>query len=554
MPGVPPTIFRQHTIPDRRATGAQVWRIPHLYVATCRDTSLTEAGFLTDTDFSNIVKKSALERLAEADDHEVVKGVMEYFADFLVINPDLCSIRLPARLFSSSPELWNQDSLSRTTEGVVALLLSLKKKPLIRYEKNSLLCKKLATEVRYSMTQEEQLFDFRKTDTPPILLLLDRREDPITPLLTQWTYQAMVHELLGINNGRVNLSDVPDIRPEFKASIHFLPCLILANTLQDIVISQDQDPFFAKNMYLNFGDLGQNAKDYVEQFASKQASGQKLDSIEDMKRFVEEFPEFRRLSGNVTKHVTLVGELSRRVGTDNLLDVSELEQSLACNDNHSQDVKTLQTLIQNPAVPAENKLRLVAIYALRYSTHSSNATPALCELLSVAGGVPKYRVNLIPRLLAYASSLQTTQGTGAGGIPDLFQPTGLFDSARARFNRGLRGVENVYTQHSPLLETTLQDLIKGRLNIGTHPFVEGGGQTRDKPQDIIVFIVGGTTYEEAKMVAQVNASSPGVRVVLGGTGVLSSTEFLGQVEEAAEAWPEPRENTAAGRLRKEVGR
>jgi hypothetical protein len=57
------------------------------------------------------------------------------------------------------------------------------------------------------------------------------------------------------------------------------------------VISQDQDPFFAKNMYLNFGDLGQNAKDYVEQFASKQASGQKLDSIEDMKRFVEEFPE-----------------------------------------------------------------------------------------------------------------------------------------------------------------------------------------------------------------------------------------------------------------------
>lgn len=307
-------------------------------------------------------------------------------------------------------------------------------------------------------------------------------------------------------------------------------------------------------MYLNFGDLGQNAKDYVEQFASKQASGQKLESIEDMKRFVEEFPEFRRLSGNVTKHVTLVGELSRRVGTDNLLDVSELEQSLACNDNHSQDVKTLQTLIQNPSVPPDNKLRLVAIYALRYHTHSSNATPALCDLLSVAAGIPKYRVNLIPRLLAYASSLQNAAGA-SGGIPDLFsQPTGLFDSARARFNRGLRGVENVYTQHSPLLEATLQDLIKGRLNTSTYPFVEGGGQTRDKPQDIIVFMVGGTTYEEAKMVAQVNASSPGVRVVLGGTGVLNSADFLGQVEEAAEAWPEPRENTAAGRLRREVGR
>ena len=35
-------------------------------------------------------------------------------------------------------------------------------------------------------------------------------------MLSQWTYQAMVHELLGIQNGRVDLSTVPDIRPELK--------------------------------------------------------------------------------------------------------------------------------------------------------------------------------------------------------------------------------------------------------------------------------------------------------------------------------------------------
>ena len=114
---------------------------------------------LTDTDFSNIIKKSSLERLAEADDHEVVKSIMEYFADFLVINPDLCSVPLSTRIFSSSADLWNQDSLTRSVEGIIAMLLALKKKPLIRFEKNSLLCKKLATEVRYAITQEEQLFD-----------------------------------------------------------------------------------------------------------------------------------------------------------------------------------------------------------------------------------------------------------------------------------------------------------------------------------------------------------------------------------------------------------
>src|SRR3978361_1051671 len=101
-------------------------------------------------------------------------------------------------------------------------------------------------------------------------------------------------------------------------------------------------------MYLNFGDLGQNAKEYVEKYPSKRQSNQEMASIADMKRFVEEFPEFRKLSSNVTKHITLVGELSRRVAHDNLLDVSELEQSLACNDNHSQDVKTIQKLLADP--------------------------------------------------------------------------------------------------------------------------------------------------------------------------------------------------------------
>jgi len=54
----------------------------------------------------------------------------------------------------------------------------------------------------------------------------------------------MVHDLLTIMNGRVSLASVPDIRPE----------------LREIVLNPDQDPFFAKNMYLTFGDLGANVK------------------------------------------------------------------------------------------------------------------------------------------------------------------------------------------------------------------------------------------------------------------------------------------------------
>lgn len=41
------------------------------------------------------------------------------------------------------------------------------------------------------------------------------------------------------------------------------------------------------------------------------------------------------MSGTVSKHVTLVGELSRLVGANNLMALSETEQQLACQEGHS---------------------------------------------------------------------------------------------------------------------------------------------------------------------------------------------------------------------------
>lgn len=77
--------------------------------------------------------------------------------------------------------------------------------------------------------------------------------------------------------------------------------------------------------------MGTNLKDYVQTYQSKSLaqSPSTINSISDMKRFVEEYPEFKKLGGNVSKHVALVGELSRIVGRDKLLEVGEVEQGLA---------------------------------------------------------------------------------------------------------------------------------------------------------------------------------------------------------------------------------
>lgn len=66
------------------------------------------------------------------------------------------------------------------------------------------------------LAKERELFNFGRGDGVPLLLLVDRREDPVTPLLMQWTYQSMVHELIGINKNTVNMSFVPGIHTDLK--------------------------------------------------------------------------------------------------------------------------------------------------------------------------------------------------------------------------------------------------------------------------------------------------------------------------------------------------
>lgn len=59
----------------------------------------------------------------------------------------------------------------------------------------------------------------------------------------------------------------------------------------------------------------------------------------------------------------------------------------------------------------------------------------------------------------------------------------------------LRDVVNVFTQHRPLLVSTIRQLIEGKLKPQAFPAVEGQSNLARKAQHVIVFIVGGVTYE-----------------------------------------------------------
>ena len=452
--------------------------------------------------FTNILPKASVKQLAEADMQEVVKEVKEVYLDYLPVGSHLFGLSLPLPLQPMGSR-WVEDSLTKSSQAITALLLSLKLCPAIRYQEGSGPASILANSVKSIMAREGGLFSPGLVDSTPVLLILDRREDPVTPLLTQWTYQAMVHQLLGITNNRVSLAGAPGVGKE----------------LQEVMLSSSQDEFYAANLYSNFGEIGATIKLLMEDFQNKAKSHQKIDSIADMKNFVESYPQFKKMSGTVSKHVTLVSELSRLISKRNLLKVSELEQELVAGGDLKEMVKEVSEMVQDERTSLDDAMRLVMLFALRFETSSSSSVRSMTALLRRRGGEREARL---------VQSLQRHAGANARK-GDLFaEQNSSTKNLTGKLFKGLKGVENVYTQHSPLLKQLAEDVVRGKLRAATFPSLTPTDTSRPAAT-VIVFVIGGFTYQEAHAVYQLN-SQLGAQVLLGGTSVLNSAAFVEQVE------------------------
>jgi len=488
--------------------------------------------------FSGILSGGLLRKLADYDTvHEKVKQVQEFYADYVPINEDLVTLQCSSTVAmtvaagtSWAPKYATQ--YERNIQGIQSILLSLKKQPsCIRYAGHSPCAEELAKDV-YDAIQADDICHFRKSRGGGLLLLiLDRRDDPVTPLLSQWTYQAMVHELLGLNNHRVILRGAPNVSKD----------------LEEVVLSATQDDFFRDNRHSNFGQLGEEIqrllKDYQKQTA--QHNAENLNSIEDMQAFMEKFPELRSRSHKVSKHVAIMGELARLVQVCSLMDVSQFEQELACADDHNAHWRELMEKLGSPSVKIPDKLRLGLLYALRYE-QSGNIH--MVQSAMSKGGVPPDMVNLVNVMLRYGG----TKSRGPGLYGD---DHNLMSKMTKSFITSVQGIENVYSQHVPLVMETIQSIMKGKLSPKTYPIVPGSSSynvsqsTRQHhhhhtgtggpavsaaevvPEEILIYMVGGVTYEEGTKISEFNKAMKGrVQVILGGSTVHNSTSFLDELK------------------------
>jgi len=104
---------------------------------------------------------------------------------------------------------------------------------------------------------------------------------------------------------------------------------------------------------------------------------------------------------------------------------------------------------------------------------------------------------------------------------DLFAKQDFLKKSKTLLNNVfmLEPEQNVFMQHKPYITQIVDALLKGRLSqqqyTSTQPF-----DFKVPAQRVIVFIVGGATYVEARELESLK------NVILGSTSLLNSTQFI----------------------------
>lgn len=282
-----------------------------------------ESGCEYHVFFSNMIKQEYVQFLSQSDKHRMIKQIQIFFCDVFVS----CS-----KLFNLNTKKCSEE---RIVSALESIMLSTKRKYAIRYCNNSGSAKNIANKLSDKIRTSGDLFHFGATEPRSLLLILDRRNDPITPIIKSWTYGAMINELL------------PDIK---------------------LITSQDE--FYETNIWNNYGELCGNVKKLVDQYQSLQ---KKLDpnttkSLDEMVKIKDKLPEFNRMSNVVKTHLTIMDNLSNIIKSRKLYEISEIEQLIASGSrNYSAVQQDVENILKDPLVDINDKINLVILLQLKFN-------------------------------------------------------------------------------------------------------------------------------------------------------------------------------------------
>jgi syntaxin-binding protein 1 len=383
------------------------------------------------------------------------------------------------------------------------------------------LCDYLAREVQAELDSYQSF----NPDFPPpanrpqgVLVITDRSLDLMAPLLHEFTYQAMAHDLLPLKDNekvtyRIAVSDGTGKEED-----------------KDMEIGE-KDKLWTENRHRHMKDtIGKIEGEFKKfiadnpHFTDATGDSTSLSAIKDM---LAGLPQFQELKEAYSLHLSMAQECMDVFSNQNLFDLGLVEQSLATGlDEDFRKPKNLTDqvirLLADPIHPDDKsigpaeRLRLILMYAL----FREGMIQEDYERLLVHAGLPSEKQDTV-----VISNLDFLGGRTSKEDLKQTKPTSQPIFARKPIPPPSQDDEgNALSRFEPNLKLMLEELSKGTLDQTLFPYTRppmdnseelamqaqtslrsakptwarNRTSTTENRQRVVVFMAGGATYSEAR--------------------------------------------------------
>lgn len=487
-----------------------------------------------------------------------LRSLKEFTLDFLPHESRVFSTGQPNALrdlvSGSADDL--SGCLRKAAQRIAGLCATIRDEPAIRYLGTSQVCQSLAGAVAQSLKDARSNAKRGRGTYAPrsrgCLVILDRSVDTVAPLMHEFTYQAMVHDICAARGEQVligyegeNVSTAASGYDKEK------------NTL---ILNEAEDAVWEANRHEHIGNVCAALPREMSRFKKDnkmakmeddrikaERKGRAFDvSAKAMSSALSDFGKFAATSTLLSKHINLSSECLKKVERRGLQALATLEQDIAAG--FAEDLSTVSKAHAvngfrraQDSLGAEERVRLLLLLIL--SRGGMDATTRETMMRGLPGFTP--------------SIFSAYRALGANVLSSSYVPPKMEDE---RVREGRRRAEGIQLlRFVPDIWRVCRRLAQNSLPEKEFPYLSEEHRVADQDRAtsqgasaearsvrrrdqktgrvvkstektlpyLIVFVAGGITYSEMRSLYEVQRENKGtVNMIIGGTELLTPRSYL----------------------------
>ena len=326
-------------------------------------------------------------------------------------------------------------------------------------ESRLLVGQRLAVELYEALAEMQRAGQIPERETCE-LIITDRGFDPVAPVIHEFTYEAMAHDLLEGTpalKGKIFTYNSESQGGKLEPKEHVL------DERDDMHVELRHRHFAAASLRISsaMDDLRAQSR-----LAGRGSSVGQLD-LKGMSKLVQALPQYRDQLSNLSAHVELASSLNRAVEVRRLTELGKLEQDLVYGDATSKEV--IAFLSSNQMLPEQEKVRVLMCYS---ATHQEKLDPTRASQWQKVARLSSASMSAITNLEYLGIPVCKRQ---RGALASL--TFGRKRRKAVRKDREMGEDESQYalSRFVPVLAEVLENAVSGRLSQEEYPYVRPPG-------------------------------------------------------------------------------